>query len=189
MASEDFSQDAVGDFLAKWNTNGTAEVVTIEGYDGKWLMLKKITEASYIPDFVKDLPENFTLKFDVIYNNWEKAYAYQQRLYVTVHETKKNDDRIQDATAGRGAAFLFDGAMGAGKVHLHQTAENGNHTDLQGDRDMDNIINPDNNGKIFHVAMWRQKQRLRVYVDELKVFDLPRIFPTDIKLNAMRLYS
>lgn len=54
---------------------------------------------------------------------------------------------------------------------------------------MDNIINPDNNGKIFHVAMWRQKQRLRVYVDELKVFDLPRIFPTDIKLNAMRLYS
>ncbi|WP_373513581.1 OmpA family protein, partial [Persicitalea sp.] len=39
------------------------------------------------------------------------------------------------------------------------------------------------------VAMWRQKQRLRVYVDELKVFDLPRIFPTDIKLNAMRLHS
>ena len=79
VASEDFSQDAVGDFPAKWNTNGTAEVVTIEGYEGKWLMLKQTKDASYIPDFVKDLPENFTLEFDVIYNNWEKAYAYQQR--------------------------------------------------------------------------------------------------------------
>ncbi|WP_373513200.1 OmpA family protein [Persicitalea sp.] len=189
VASEDFSQDAIGDFPAKWNTNGTAEVVTIEGYDGKWLMLKQTKNASFIPDFVKDLPENFTLEFDVIYNNWEKAYAYQQRLYVTFHETEKNDARIQDVAAGRGAVFLFDGSMGAGKVHLHQTAENGHHTELQGDRDMDNVINPDNNGKIFHVAMWRQKQRLRVYVDELKVFDLPRIFPTDVKLNAMRLHS
>lgn len=105
MASEDFSQDAVGDFLAKWNTNGTAEVVTIEGYDGKWLMLKKITEASYIPDFVKDLPENFTLKFDVIYNNWEKAYAYQQRLYVTVHETKKMTIEFKTQQRAEGRPF------------------------------------------------------------------------------------
>lgn len=41
VASEDFSQDAVGDFPAKWNTNATAEVVTIEGYNGKWLMFKQ----------------------------------------------------------------------------------------------------------------------------------------------------
>ncbi len=189
VASEEFSQDAVGDFPAKWNTNGTAEVVTIDGYDGKWLMLKKTEKASYIPDFVKDLPENFTLEFDLIYNNWEKAYAYSQRLYVTVHETEKNDASIQDQAAGRGAVFEFDGRMGAGGVHLYQTDKSGYRTDLAGERDLSDVINPDNNGKIFHVAMWRQKQRLRVYVDELKVFDLPRIFPVDIKLNAMRLHS
>ncbi len=189
VASEDFSQDAVGDFPAKWNTNGTAEVVTIEGYDGKWLMMKQTKNTSYIPDFVKDLPENFTLEFDVVYNNWEKEYAYQRRLFVTVHETEKNDDNIQYQAAGRGAVFTFDGGMGMGSVSLNQTKESGGNTDLAGQRDMSQAINPDNNGKIFHVALWRQKQRLRVYVDELKVFDLPRIFPTDIKLNAMRFHS
>jgi OmpA-OmpF porin, OOP family len=189
VASEDFSQDAVGDFPAKWNTNGTAEVVTIDGIPGKWLMIQHAQNTSYIPDFVKDLPENFTLEFDLIYNNWADKYAYQRRLYVTLHETEKNDAKIQSAVAGRGAVFQFDGGMKHGDVYLYQTSESGGYTDLRGERDMESVINPDNNGKIFHVALWRQKTRLRVYVDEQKVFDLPRIFPADIKLNAMRLHS
>ncbi len=32
---EDFSQDAVGDFPALWNTNGSAEVVTTNLYPGQ----------------------------------------------------------------------------------------------------------------------------------------------------------
>lgn len=125
----------------------------------------------------------------MIYNNWEKAYAYQQRLSVGFHEAEKNDANIQGEAAGQGAVFTFDGAMGSGNVQIYQSDKNGYRTDLQGNREMADVINPDNNGKIFHVAMWRQKQRLRVYVDELKVFDLPRIFPADVKLNAMRLHS
>ncbi len=189
VASEDFSQDAVGDFPAKWNTNGTAEVVTIEGYGGKWLMLKQTKEASYIPDFVKNLPENFTLEYDFIYNNFDKEYAYQQFLYTALYEAEKSDANIQSQSGGQGAVFGINGGMGSGSVLLVQTDKNAYRTDLQGNRDMAPVINPDNNGKIFHVAMWRQKQRLRVYVDELKVFDLPRIFPADINLNAMRFHS
>lgn len=189
VASEDFSQDVVGDFPAKWNTNGTAEVVTIEGYGGKWLMIQHAENTSYIPDFVKDLPENFTLEFDLVYNNWEKKYAYHRRLYVALHETKKSEDRITQQAAGRGALFEFNGKMGEGSVHIYQTNESGGYTDLRGEKDMGNLISPAQNGKVFHVAMWRQKQRLRVYVDEQKVFDLPRVFPADVKLNSMRFHS
>ncbi|MBC7572357.1 MAG: OmpA family protein [Spirosoma sp.] len=189
VAAEDFSQDAVGDFPAKWNTNGSAEVVTIEGMPGKWLMLRKTDNASFIPDFVRDLPDNFTLEFDFVYSGMDKAYAYSQRLYTTFHETKKNDDRITSVAGGRGAVFELNGGMGTGKAGIYQTTEGGGYTDLRGARDLDYAFNPSNNGKVFHVAMWRQKQRLRVYVDEVKVFDLPRIFPEDIKLNAMRFHS
>lgn len=189
VASEDFAQDAIGDFPAKWNTNGTAEVVTIEGYPGKWLMIQHAENTSYIPDFVKDLPENFTLEFDLVYNNWEKKYAYQRRLYVAVHETEKSADRITQQAAGRGALFEFNGRMGEGSVNIYQTNESGGYTDLRGEKDMGSLIGPSQNGKVFHVAMWRQKQRLRVYVDEQKVFDLPRIFPADIKMNSMRFHS
>lgn len=189
IAAEDFSQDAVGDFPAKWNTNASAEVITIEGIPGKWLMLQKTENASFIPDFVKDLPENFTLEYDFVYNNFQKKYAYAQRLYTTIHETKKNADRITHTAAGQGATFLINGGMGSGNVELFQTNENGNYTDLRGERDMAFAVNPTNNGKVFHIALWRQKQRLRVYVDDLKVFDLPRVFAADARLNAMRFHS
>src|SRR5262245_58283088 len=42
VAFEDFTQDAIGDFPAKWNTNGSAEIVTLAGKPGRWL---KITKA------------------------------------------------------------------------------------------------------------------------------------------------
>src|SRR5688572_3181266 len=36
LYAEDFSQDVIGEFPLKWNTNGTGEVVTLEGLPGKW---------------------------------------------------------------------------------------------------------------------------------------------------------
>ena len=61
IAEENFSQDAIGDFPAKWNTNGTGELVTIDGQQGKWL--KFGPESIIYPEFVTNLPENFTVEF------------------------------------------------------------------------------------------------------------------------------
>jgi len=191
VASEDFLQDAVGDFPAKWNTNSSGEVVTIEGLPGKWLKFQK-ADGSYIPDFVKNLPDNFTLEFDFVYNGVDKEYVYSQNLYTTFHELAKSDFQIDRAAAGRGATFRIStgtgGRSGNSQVELSQTDKSGRDTDLKGSRDMATVFNSGNNGQLFHVAMWRQKQRLRVYFNEEKVFDLPRIFLDDIKLNAMRFY-
>jgi hypothetical protein len=41
VAAEDFAQDAIGDFPAKWNTNASGEIVTIAGQPGRWLKLTK----------------------------------------------------------------------------------------------------------------------------------------------------
>lgn len=49
IVSEDFSQDAIGDFPAKWNTNGSGEVVKVEGEPGHWLMISK--KGRYIPEY------------------------------------------------------------------------------------------------------------------------------------------
>ncbi len=41
IAAEDFSQDAIGDFPARWNTNGGGEIVTTNNKDGRFLLTKK----------------------------------------------------------------------------------------------------------------------------------------------------
>ncbi len=38
---EDFSQDSIGDFPAKWNTNAAGEIVTVAGKPGRWLKLTR----------------------------------------------------------------------------------------------------------------------------------------------------
>jgi hypothetical protein len=52
---EDFSQDAIGDFPALWNTNGSAEVVTTNLYEGKWM--KFSTEQAIWTDQPLNLPK------------------------------------------------------------------------------------------------------------------------------------
>ena len=61
---EDFSQDAIGDFPAKWNTNASGEIVTIANRPGRWL---KLTGGGvFVPQFPTNLPDNFTLEYDML---------------------------------------------------------------------------------------------------------------------------
>jgi OOP family OmpA-OmpF porin len=61
---DDFSNDFVGDFPSKWNTNGSGEVVTINDSPQKWFKLLPGHSTFYIPD-VPSLPEEYTIEFDL----------------------------------------------------------------------------------------------------------------------------
>ena len=64
VAFEDFSQDAIGDFPAKWNTDAAGEIVTIAGQTGRWLKLSR--GGFFTPELVTELPENVTVEFDLL---------------------------------------------------------------------------------------------------------------------------
>ncbi|MGH2564459.1 MAG: hypothetical protein ACRDE5_08100, partial [Ginsengibacter sp.] len=66
LAYEDFAQDAVGEFPLKWNTNSSGEIVTASGQTGNWLMINK--KGLFMPEFINNLPDNFTLEYDLIYS-------------------------------------------------------------------------------------------------------------------------
>ena len=69
IAYEDFSSTAIGDFPLKWNTNATAEIVTLSNKPGKWFKINK--QSVFHPEFITNLPENFTLEFDLgINKDW-----------------------------------------------------------------------------------------------------------------------
>ena len=75
FAFEDFSTAEIGDFPERWNTNGTAEIVTVSTRPGKWLKINK--EAVFYPEFINgDLPDNFTLEFDLGVNNDWNSYPF-----------------------------------------------------------------------------------------------------------------
>src|SRR3954463_7178543 len=74
IVMEDFAQDAVGDFPDKWNTNASAEIVTVESLQGKWLKISK--QGVLTPAFIDSLPDNFTLEYDLLCDNPGKVWSF-----------------------------------------------------------------------------------------------------------------
>lgn len=179
IAMEDFSQDALGDFPAKWNTNGGGEIVTIDGQSGHWLSFN--SKGGLTPEFITSLPENFTLEFDVMVNPGYDFYASYFSIILAERADPNNFTRWsnsvhlsihpKDATnkpTGRSEYRIFGNNN---EIMTNQRAE----------------LTCFNNKDRTHarVSIWRQNQRVRLYVNETKVWDLPRAFQSGVKYNAV----
>jgi outer membrane protein OmpA-like peptidoglycan-associated protein len=194
IAFEDFSQDAIGDFPDKWNTNSTGEVVTLNKETAHWLCLKK--QGRFIPEFITSLPDNFTLQFDLQCNSQLNDYSPYLRVWMM------SGGQTKDEFSGW---FINDGKRSGTAISIEPT-NSWNHSGrgrIYTYEDGSIVINGDNNEIGFFnkldknkakVSIWRQKQRIRVYMDNEKIFDLPRAFaagknydflmfdlPTDVK--------
>ena len=188
LAYDDFLKDAIGDFPATWNTNGTGEVVNTSGKESHLLMLTK--QGKYIPEYIKTLPDNFTFEYDLICNDKFSYYSPALSIYFL---TGKNGKEVFDGS------FIPSDKRSGVKISLHPTGglNNGGEGNTEsfenGQSFMKNNINTSqfhssSGMRMVHVSIWRQKQRLRVYLNEEKIFDLPKAFP-DVKNYNTALFE
>lgn len=188
IAVEDFSQDAVGDFPDKWNTDAAAEIMTLDGQEGKWLALTR--SGALTPEFINQLPENFTLEFDVYVS---PAYSYYDAsLGIAFAKTKSaNDFSIwklygDSKRAGHTGSVIWIHPQNAGSVKVgHSTVEIWEAGKKVMNNTAGNITSFNLIKNKTHVAIWRQNQRLRVYLGEEKIWDLPRAFTAGTQFNSL----
>ena len=177
VAIEDFAQDALGDLPAKWNTNAGGEVVTVSGQAGRWL---KLTKAGFFtPEFVTDVPDNVTIEWDLLVR---PGFEGGQPLeFVLVQADPKHVDDW-DSGPNRFVVTAFPAAdEGVDGTSRTETRQDG----TDGTPNTQKSAQLRANGKPVHVAIWRQKQRVRVYMNAEKVWDLPRAISATAKLNTV----
>ncbi|ULQ57790.1 OmpA family protein [Flavihumibacter rivuli] len=185
VAMEDFGQDAIGDFPAKWNTNATGEIVNLDGQQGKFLMLSK--EGVFMPEFITKLPDNFTLEMQVFCN--PEFSFYSSGLYFMFAALKDRDKEF-------GNYKMYGQAnREAVEVSIHPTDAGGNrgHSTFKVWVDNKETIKNEASNSKFHakthnqvkVSIWRQNQRLRVYLDDEKIWDIPRAFTMGKDYNSL----
>lgn len=182
---EDFSRDQVGDFPARWNTNASGEIVKLEGSDAKWLAFT--SSGTLIPEFIDQLPENFTIEFDLAVTP-DYSY-YDQPLTVSMVYLKSQKDFAQwqrfgrDRQAGVLLGFHPQDAGGnpAGIMSVEIWDEG--KPVMENSKEQFTSFSRINNR--VKVAIWRQKQRIRLYVNEAKVWDLPRAFVNGVDYNSL----
>jgi len=180
--AEDFSQDVVGEFPSKWNTNGSGEVVTVEGQPGKWLKL--IEGTKYESAYNTKFPENYTVEFDVLVDFKDD----QSVPYIKVHleSDKPASDPLPQVVAislapngginveGSGDGIYYESRNGKGypitegKKQLYHTFHTYNHKNTP-----------------VHVALWVQKQRIRVWINQDKMYDLPKGLAENMGLKKL----
>ncbi len=165
IAYEDFSQDAIGDFPAKWNTNASGEIVTISGLEGNWLAFKD--EGELYPEFFEALPENFTLEFDL--GVFAENQAYTQFLFL-------DESNGHGLLEGYRENAVEVGLEANGMAYFRSYDEYAAPR-LDNNKQQKQYYIPEGEDYTFvRVSIWRQKTRLRVYLNEEKVWDVPRAF-------------
>lgn len=181
---DQFENVAVGDYPVEWNTNSSGEIVTVEGQEGKWLQFNK--EGVFMPDYITELPENFTMQFDVMVNEDFNFYSNALRVMMlsTQNRGRLNDfnEFSQPPLAVSLKMHPRDAGNGAGSVMFENY--DGESKDIMSNSSSTQQFFVKNNTRV-HVSIWRQKTRLRVYFNEEKVLDIPRAFDATAKYNAV----
>lgn len=170
--SDDFSNDKIGDFPAKWNTNGSGEVVTLGVLSGKWLKVPDNTLS--FPEIKSKLPENFTIEFDLFYSKGTT------RPPITFGFTE-NLNPAKDGIRYK-KLFYF--------VLTHRLDQIGYTTNAySGGETLKKWPGNDLAGKIIKVSLSVNKERIRLYMNQDKVFDLPKAFDSPLLRNIFFVRS
>lgn len=189
LYSEDFSQDNLDDLPAKWNTTASAKVTTLSGSSTRWLELS--SPGVFLWDSVKTLPENFTFEFDLFVPSSFSYYDYP--LWITIANSKNRKEMMiwekykekRGKDKRNGLLLMLHPQQEGGQkkgYSEYEIWENSEKTSFNRLKSL-NSFNVNNNQ--IKVQIWKQKQRLRVYLDGEKIWDLPQAFESGQNLNSI----
>ncbi|MDN3656903.1 OmpA family protein [Ferruginibacter paludis] len=182
--AEDFAQEAIGELPVNWNTSGSGEVVSLEKFPSKWLQVHN--PFIYLTSNTKELTENYTAEFDLILQLKNNGWMYP---------TFSSGFIATNGEPGTDNVFLKDYNKYAAVVATISPAEyKDSRVSLESFTDAkkyfkseDKIYSDLENyyGKPVHVAIQVQKQRFRMWINETKVFDVPKGLDTAYKMNQL----
>jgi len=174
---DDFSNDFVGDFPSKWNTNGGGEVVTLADSPEKWFELISGYNLYFIPD-VPALPEEYTIEFDIETVGLDSKTSSTAILRVSLSD---------DAMFKEGSNFVHSYLPFCQYSPIGIKMEN----HINNKREIYSIVKADLRDEILnrpHISIAVNKQRYRLWVNEEKHIDIPRIVPQGNVLNTLKFH-
>lgn len=158
-----FDADPVGDFPARWSTNSSGEVVQLDGFEGKWLRVNGNVAVN--PELKKKLPEHCTIEFDLVI----KSESCRTIFGITP---------ISDVAAGniyyKRIGITLQNMTGYPDVVIGKDVMDIGTKNFSVEGYIDRIL---------HVSIAINKTRFRVYLDETKVADMPKLIVPEYRNN------
>ncbi len=183
----DFMDVAAGDIPEGWQINGSAETVDLEGYPGHYLMIQQY--SAIFPESIEDLPEDLTIQFDLICTN---PYTWGgSQIYFVLAKTDPNkeiDPRGGNLGSSNNSVLWLSfhpGSQSATANKGYGSYEmNTKSGTKKGEFAAESFIDTEE-GRLAKISVWKQKRRVRLYINENKVLDLPTILPEGMTVNTL----
>jgi OmpA-OmpF porin, OOP family len=181
---DNFEQEAIAELPIGWNTNGSGEVVTLEKYPGKWLRLHK--SFMYLSSNTATFDQDFTAEFDVIMQLKNNGWMFPTFSFgvFSSGSTPVTDNSLFKDHKSNAAVMVtvFPGTYNSSKLVLESFAADKNYftSNPKDYKELEQYY-----GAPVHVAIQVQKERFRVWINEVKAFDVPKAVPADIKMNQL----
>jgi outer membrane protein OmpA-like peptidoglycan-associated protein len=187
--ADDFSQDNIGELPVNFITRGKGELVTLDNVPGKWLRL--FQGNTYLAGNSKAFGENYTIEFDLILDGTVPSGTrffpgFSFGLFAS------GSRKVTDANLFSESQYINKNYVSIGaspnadaisKMELLSMEQGGNRFKSGDDQlfaDFSKTF-----FKVAHYAIQVQKQRLRLWVNQYKVFDLPQAVFLTTPLNGL----
>ncbi|HEX3025346.1 MAG TPA: OmpA family protein [Chitinophagaceae bacterium] len=187
---DNFENDNIGETPMNWLTTSSAEVVTIDGVEGKWLKLGSNYARHICRSKKQTWGNNFTVEFDMLLNatsDVRGTYAYinlfnsngkmvtDENLLSTI-----GDDMQNTTTLFYRMNILQKDFNGYG--HSFALIKNGSK--LNSNEGTKPLYTQ---GKPVHFSFCVQGKRFRCWVNNLKIYDAPAVNETSLP-NQLGFY-
>ncbi|MBE7176959.1 MAG: OmpA family protein [Mucilaginibacter polytrichastri] len=183
--ADEFAGQNIGELPTGWNSNGSAEVVTLNGMEGNWLKLAQ--NAWFIAANKTVASKDFTVEFDLVMQFQNLGWGYPDVEFglTAAPKTIASDNELlrTSMTGDKKLSVLIQPGTEE-RSHVSMSSYKGResffYTPSKAYSAIENFY-----GKISHVAMQFQGERLRVWINGDKVYDLPQAIPAEGAFNRL----
>lgn len=190
IAYEDFSSDAVGDLPQKWNTNLSSEVVTVNTAPGNWMRIGKGLGVYVFSEIPNDIPEDFTLEFDIIYDFKLNTWAFKRFFSVLLSDLEDPNMFIGRHNQGKHYSKIrVSMGDGAGRGVFFTKETRNPALNIRGKGYPSSFTKEGFPFEITHISILKKGTRIKVYANEEKVIDIPRATEPNIAFKTIRFES
>ncbi len=166
VALDDFSADAMGSYPSRWNTTTKGGIVTLDKQPAKWLAITQ--DGLLVPEYLSVLPDYFTLELDMAVT--DRVGNAGTGVALRFIDSKASPNLLQPSHAAEVRLTLQPGAE-----TTTLTAWTPSQTERMANRNALRNWNGTTLPKA-RLSIWRQGSRLRAYLNEVKIWDVPLAF-------------
>lgn len=181
--SNDFATESLGELPTGWNSNGNSVVVKLDGQEAQWFRLSQ--KSTNFTDNKAQFGPHFTAEFDLLLQPEFKGWAqpsFSFGLLASGHEDPASNKFLNDPK-GNKSFYMEISPLTNGINALLESYQK--YTRYFHSPVAFNPVGKGWFGRIVHVAIQAQKERLRIWIDGEKLYDIPKALPIEGGYNQL----